>query len=161
MGNCFYRQKKPIKVMKADGEILEYQAPMKVHKLLEVYSGHAVFKIMPAKEPLRPHVDMLSGQLYYLQPHQIPSLVFDEKNHQYSNSKVVLSEKSSGVLRIKLVISKHELELMLRKGGVSLSDINSQIQQIQRAKKVDNLDREGSENCEPWKPVLQSIPEVN
>lgn len=97
MGNCFYRQNKPIKVLKADGEILEYQAPLKVHKLLEAYSGHVVSKTLPAKEPLWPHDDMLSGQLYCLQPLRIPSLEFDEKNLQYSNSKVVVSEKSSGV----------------------------------------------------------------
>ncbi|XP_074377767.1 uncharacterized protein LOC141719290 [Apium graveolens] len=149
MGNCFYRQNK---LIKANGDILEYKAPMKVNKLLKEYSGHTVFKTMPAKEPLRPQDVMLSGRLYYLQPLPIPSLVFDEKNLQHSNSKIVVSQKSFGVLRIKLIIRKNELELMLRR-GVSLNDIISQIQQIQRAKKVNN--------CELWKPVLQIIPEVN
>ncbi|KAL1822546.1 hypothetical protein ACET3Z_009324 [Daucus carota] len=122
-----------IKVMKADGEILEYQAPMKVHQLLAEYAGHAVSKTMPVVKPLQPDDDMLS----------------------------VMSKKSAGVLRIKLVIRKDELELMLRKGGDSVSDMVYQIQKIQRAKTVDKLDREGPENCKSWKPVLQSIPEVN
>lgn len=162
MGNCFYLQKKPIMVMKADGEILEFRAPMKVQKLLGEYSGHAVSKTVPVIEPLWPHDDMLSGQLYYLQPLRVPSLVFDDKNIQYPNSKEEVSEKSSGVLRIKLVISKRELEVMLKKGGVSVDDIVCQIKKIQRAKMVDKLDREGpDQNCESWKPVLQSIPEVN
>ncbi|WOG91115.1 hypothetical protein DCAR_0310363 [Daucus carota subsp. sativus] len=162
MGNCFYLQKiRSIKVMKADGEILEYQAPMKVHQLLAEYAGHAVSKTMPVVKPLQPDDDMLSGQLYYLQPLRVSSLVFEQKNIQHSNSKVVMSKKSAGVLRIKLVIRKDELELMLRKGGDSVSDMVYQIQKIQRAKTVDKLDREGPENCKSWKPVLQSIPEVN
>lgn len=168
MGNCLVLQEKPIKVMKTDGELLEYRAPMKVHQLLSQYSScHAISKTFPVIQHLRAETDMLSGHLYYLLPLPVPSPDFDnQKNLRYSNPKEITGDqKNSGsVVRIKLVISKQELELMLRKGGVlSVSEMVSELHNKQSANAVDYKTdySDGNGSCKGWKPVLQSIPEIN
>ncbi|XP_021968831.1 uncharacterized protein LOC110863926 [Helianthus annuus] len=72
-----------------------------------------------------------------------------------------LSEKEGvdRVVRIKLVITKQELEVMLRKGGVSAGDLASRMQKESSDEAV--VIEEDSRSCGRWKPVLDSIPESN
>ncbi|KAA8516722.1 hypothetical protein F0562_016772 [Nyssa sinensis] len=151
-------QEKVIKVMKTDGKILEYKAPMKVHQLLSEFSGHAISDALPVVQHLRTEAELLGGQLYYLLPLPVPPPEFNKKMLRFSNS-VVEGEEGSRVVRIKLVVSKQELEVMLRKGEVSIDDMISQLQKEKDMNGVAKFDDDGK--CKGWKPLLESIPEGN
>uniref|UniRef100_A0A5B6ZBW8 Uncharacterized protein n=1 Tax=Davidia involucrata TaxID=16924 RepID=A0A5B6ZBW8_DAVIN len=159
MGNCLVLQEKAIKVLKTDGKVLEYKAPIKVHQLLSEFAGHAISDTIPVFRHLRPDTELLGGHLYYLLP--LPVLVpppeSDKKMLRFSNPQLEPGQ-GTGVVRIKLVISKQELEVMLRKGGVSIDDLVSQLQNKQNG--ANKFDDENGK-WKGWKPVLESIPEVN
>ncbi|CAN0847042.1 hypothetical protein LINGRAHAP2_LOCUS4766 [Linum grandiflorum] len=73
-------------------------------------------------------------------------------------------EKSGGgVVRIKLVISKQELEELLKRGGVSMRDMVSHLQGQQQQRMVKKVaeEEEEEENDDDWKPSLESIPELD
>ncbi|PAN41371.1 hypothetical protein PAHAL_8G038700 [Panicum hallii] len=59
----------------------------------------------------------------------------------------------AGAVRVKLVISKHELKKMLDKEGMSLDDMVS----LMRKEAIDREQQE--ECCGGWRPALESIPE--
>ncbi|KAK3136147.1 hypothetical protein QOZ80_5BG0428790 [Eleusine coracana subsp. coracana] len=59
-----------------------------------------------------------------------------------------------GAVRVKLVISKQELNRMLEKEGMSLDDIVSAM----RKGTIDGRESE-HECCGGWRPALESIPE--
>ena len=69
-------------------------------------------------------------------------------------------EGGHGVVRIKLVISKQELEVMLRKGGVSVGDL---VTHMKKESSNNNVVIEDENNGKSgrWKPILDSIPELN
>ncbi|KAI3514238.1 hypothetical protein L1887_12557 [Cichorium endivia] len=94
--------------------------------------------------PVLPDVLPVGVQMYY--PVAIPVIKAE-------------SEGDNGVMRIKVVISKQELEVMLRKGGVSVGDLVSHMKK-ERCDGIDD-DEEDHRNCGRWKPVLDSIPELN
>ncbi|KAM7526049.1 hypothetical protein LguiA_015951 [Lonicera macranthoides] len=152
MGNCIAVQEK---VMKTNGDILEYRAPIKVQQLLSDHAGHAVSDQIPAVCHLRPDSNMVSGHLYHL----LPSPEFDQKK--------VEGEKQggSGAVRIKILIRKQELEVMLTKGEVLSVDDLVSISQLQQKKQSDDDNNNNNSfdgNCRGgWRPVLASIPEVN
>ncbi|KAH8504722.1 hypothetical protein H0E87_012094 [Populus deltoides] len=161
MGNCLVLQANVIKVMKPDGKILEYQAPIKVQQVLSDFSGHAIADSLQAFQHLPPDTNLLGGDhLYYLVPLQLPSPQAKKKKVRFSIPEEEVKdvqEKTSTVVRIKLVISKQELQEMLRKGGVSVDDMVSHLQGQQRVQKVD-ISGSDSEH-KGWKPELESIPE--
>ncbi|GAV71704.1 DUF4228 domain-containing protein [Cephalotus follicularis] len=145
MGNCLVKQEKVIKVMKTDGEVLEYKAPpMKMHQLLPDTN-------------LKLHV----GQHHNPVPAAPSEDKKKKKKPRFSISEVENGKVTSGVVRIKVVISKQELEEMLQQGGVSVDDMISQLQSRRRIqyRAIDKFDNDG--DCKGWKPVLESIPEVN
>ncbi|XP_010912297.1 uncharacterized protein [Elaeis guineensis] len=146
MGNCLVLQeKKVIKIMRMDGKILSYQSPLIVHQVLSEFPGHAISDTLPAIDHLDPATDMRCGQLYYLIP-----------------SKTPIKETGgtgTGVVRIKLVISKQELKDLLLKGGVTF---DSMISLVQRGPSNNNsTSGDGEEKCIGWRPALESIPEGN
>ncbi|KAL8132056.1 uncharacterized protein LOC141713938 [Apium graveolens] len=154
MGNCLALQKNLVQVLKTDGKILEYKAPLKVHQVLSEYSGHVISRTLPVTQHLRPDVELRSGKLYYLLPLQVPSLELE-----YSNTEEAAREGNRGAVRIKLVIRKQDLEEMLSKGG-TIEDIISQLQNKQLVDSFKNLDNDASMISKGWKPVLPSIPEA-
>nr|GEW26778.1 hypothetical protein [Tanacetum cinerariifolium] len=89
------------------------------------------------------HKELMSdhGQMYY--PVPLPESSKGE------------SEGGTGVLRIKLVISKQELEVMLKKGGVSVSDLASHMKKESLNNAVV-IEDEDNRRCGRWKPVLDS-----
>ncbi|KAJ6745937.1 hypothetical protein OIU74_028577 [Salix koriyanagi] len=119
MGNCLVLQGNVIKVMKPDGKILEYQAPMKVQQkptyLVEIACT----------------IWCLSN-CHPLQAKKKKKVRFSIPEEEAKD----VQEKTS-VVRIKLVISKQELQEMLRKGGVSADDMVSHLQGQRRVRKVD------------------------
>ncbi|XP_059643244.1 uncharacterized protein LOC132285092 [Cornus florida] len=166
MGNCLVVEENMIKVMKADGEVLEYEAPIKVHQVLSEFSGHTISDTLPVVRRLRLDSELVGGHLYYLLP--APLEVDNKKVLRFSNPVVEAAGQAGtgGVVRIKMVISKQELEAMLRKGGaLSSNDMVSQLLKKQSSTN-DMVDHDfdgddGNENCRGWKPALESIPEVN
>ncbi|XVF07664.1 hypothetical protein REPUB_Repub06bG0159200 [Reevesia pubescens] len=159
MGNCLVLEEKVIRVMKTDGKILEYQAPIKVQQVLSDFSGHAISDSFSGFQHLQQDAKLLSGQLYYLIPVPSPSQKSKKKKVRFSNPEVNDEQGSPSVVRIKLIISKQELQELLQK-GVSVHDMVSQKNQSkQRRNELDTSDAD--DNCRGWKPVLESIAEVN
>ncbi|CAI9760839.1 unnamed protein product [Fraxinus pennsylvanica] len=158
MGNCFALQEKVIKVIKIDGKILEYKAPLEVHHVLSEFSHHAISDELPVVQYMNPNAKMIGGQSYYLLPLPVapPPRIKKKKTVRFADS-VEGAGEATGVLRIKLVISKQDLQAMLRKGGVSVHDLVSK----QSTHKVDTIDRIANMNCRGWTPSLDSVPEVN
>ncbi|XP_010271647.1 PREDICTED: uncharacterized protein LOC104607668 [Nelumbo nucifera] len=157
MGNCLLLPEESIKVMKTDGKVLEYKPPLKVHQVLSEFAGHSISDTLPVVRHLAPQIDMLSGRLYYLLPPPLPSTQFVRKVPMVSsNSPTAEPRQRTGVVRIKLVITKQELREMLAKGGISVNEIVAHLQSRQsKAGVVDD----NSESCKGWRPVLESIPE--
>ncbi|KAE8666304.1 fus3-complementing family protein [Hibiscus syriacus] len=138
MGNCLVAEEKVIRVMEPDGKILEYQPPINVQQVLSNFSGHALSDSFSGFQHLRPDAKLLSGQLYYLVPLPSPSKK-GKKKVRFSNPEVNNDDDQGkpGVVRIKLIISKQELQELLEKGGVSAKDMVSQIQSKQNTSDVN------------------------
>lgn len=158
-------EEKVIKVMKTDGKILEYRAPIKVHEILSEFSGHAISDSLPEIRRLGSDLKLLGGNLYYLVP--VP-LVAASKN-KAEKKRVRFTEPAETqddggqigkVVRVKLVISKQELEKLLQKEGVSVEDMVS-LSKIKQSGKADTTAFCGEEDDGVWKPVLESIPELD
>ncbi|KAJ4970081.1 hypothetical protein NE237_003180 [Protea cynaroides] len=160
MGNCLASQddKKVIKVVKTDGKVLEYKTPLRVHQVLSEFAGHAISDTLPVIRHLRPNTQMHSGCLYYLLPPPLPSSGSGNKLPVASNPKMEHGSDGSGVVRVKIVISKKKLEEILEKGVLSVDDMISHLQTGQ-SKDIGNGDESRSSTV--WKPVLESIPEGN
>ncbi|XP_060184521.1 uncharacterized protein LOC132614156 isoform X1 [Lycium barbarum] len=169
MGNCIVLQEKIVKVVKKDGKILEYKAPIKVHQVLSQFSGHVISNSLQVidNQHLQPDDDLLGGQIYYLLP-QLPvqpppksakkkvKFVSDQvkKKVKFANDQLVEEEvkQKTEVVRIKIVITKKELQALLNSedGLIKVGDIKS-------TTIVDDSTTNGIE----WKPVLDIIPELN
>ncbi|KAG1369694.1 hypothetical protein COCNU_15G000600 [Cocos nucifera] len=144
MGNCLVLQdKKMIKIIRMDGKILRYQSPLKAYQILSEFPEHAISDALPVVHHLDPTTDMRSGRLYHLLPLTTP---------------IKETGLRTGVVRIKLVISKQELEDLLLKGGVTLDSMMSLIGQRQPSNRRSG---DGEEKCIGWRPALESIPEGN
>ncbi|KAE8673035.1 fus3-complementing family protein [Hibiscus syriacus] len=139
MGNCLVAEDKVIRIMEPGGKILEYQPPINVQQVLSNFSGHALSDSFSSFCHLRRDTKLLSGQLYYLVPLPSPSKK-GKKKVRYSNPEVNNDDDQGnpgGVVRIKLIISKQELQELLDKGGVSAKDMVSQIQSKQNTSDVN------------------------
>ncbi|GJX46041.1 hypothetical protein Tco_0271231 [Tanacetum coccineum] len=88
------------------------------------------------------------GQMCYPVPLPEPS----KKNSDLIKGE---SEGGTGVLRIKLVITKQELEVMLKKGGVSVSDLASHMKK-ENLNNAVVIEDEDNRRCGRWKPVLDT-----
>lgn len=155
MGNCLVVEEKVIRIMEPDGKILEYQAPVKVEQVLSHFSGHALSDSFSGFHHLQPDAQLISGQLYYLIPLPSPSKKGKKKKVRFSNPEVNDDQVSSpSVVRIKLIISKQELQELLQNGGVSAQDIASHnIQSKQTTNGIITLDVD-DDSCRGSKPVL-------
>lgn len=72
-----------------------------------------------------------------------------------ASAQMVIEESKTGaeVIRIKLVVKKHQVKEMLRKELISIDDMISLLSR-ERSKRCKN-DRERRD----WRPALESIPE--
>lgn len=164
MGNCLVLQEKVIKVMKPDGKVLEYRSPIKVFEVLSEFSGHAISETTLANQHLRPETRLLGGHLYYLVslPLQPQGVVKKKKKVRFSEPEKEpdQQETSSKVVRIKLVISKQELQELLKTGGVSVDEMVSQLHTDKTKDISDVFNHDDAQRAEGyWKPVLESIAE--
>lgn len=113
---------------------VEYKPPLKVHQVLSEYGGHAVSQTLMVIQHLRP-------------------------DKEYHNIKEAAGTEDSGVLRIKLVIRRQDLE-MSSKGGVLVGDMISKLRNLNLVDSLQKLDDDSNRNCKRWKPTLQSILEA-
>jgi len=141
--------------MKADGKILEYKTPIKVEEVLLHFSGHAVSESLTVVRYLEPQRKLVRGQLYHLVALPPPSPKSNKKV-RFAEPEVEDVEKSNNVVRIKLVISKQELQNMLQNEGFSVTKMLSLVHE----NKGEDLSQKNDDVSQGWKPVLESIPEV-
>lgn len=160
MGNCLVLQASIVRIMKPDGKVLEYKIPIKVHQILNQFSNHAISESQSSSVPkhlLHPNTKLLKGRLYYLlplPPPNSPKAASSKKKVRFAEPEV-----ESGAVRIKVVISKQELQhMVLQKGGVlSVNDMLSKVIHCE-----EDVCRKNEDGSSPrWKPALQSIPEIN
>ncbi|MBA0849362.1 hypothetical protein Goshw_015023, partial [Gossypium schwendimanii] len=161
MGNCLVLKEKVVRVMKTDGKILEYRQPIKVQQVLSDFSDHALSESFSGCRNLHPDTKLLPGMLYYLVPS--PSIKSKKKKVRFSSTPEVKDDEegSHGVVRIKLIISKKELEKLVQKDGVSVHEMVSKLQSKQSINGVDDDDDDegDDDSCRKWKPALESIAE--
>ncbi|KAL0900489.1 hypothetical protein Bca101_084450 [Brassica carinata] len=116
--------------MRNDGEVVEYRGPMKVHDILTQFSGHySLFDSLSNNCHLHPQAKLLCGRLYYLMPKQTTTSKHKntkKKKVRFANPEVEkegdrltdcgdnTKEKSPSVVRVKMVVSKQELEKLLQ-----------------------------------------------
>ncbi|KAG4396485.1 hypothetical protein AAZX31_19G180700 [Glycine max] len=154
MGNCLVLQENVVKIVKTDGKVLEYKTPIKVEEVLIQFSGHAVSESLTVLRHLEPHTKLLRGQLYYLVP--LPPSPKTNKKVRFAEPEVQDVHKSN-VVRIKVVISKQQLQNMLQNGGFSVSKMLSLVHE---EKGTEDLSQKSEDVSQGWKPALESIPEV-
>lgn len=161
-GNCLVLEEKYVSVMKTDGKIIEYKAPITVQEVLSEFSHHAISDKLPVVKHLHPNTPLLRGRLYYLLPllPVAPQPPKKKKKVRFSEDVVEEERRTSGVVRIKLVITKQELQAMLEKEGVSVEDVISCVQKEPIKIAGSDLDG-GSMALKGRSPALESIPELN
>ncbi|KAJ0244240.1 hypothetical protein HA466_0189030 [Hirschfeldia incana] len=170
MGNCIVVEKKVIKIMRNDGEVVEYRGPMHVHDILTQFSGHySLFDSLSNNYHLHPQAKLRCGRLYYLMPKQTTTIKHRKttKKVRFANPEVEkeggdgltdygdnTKEKSPSVVRVKMVVSKQELEKLLQGGSVH------EIVYRSLSKQHPCHDADATDQClRGWRPLLDSIPE--
>ncbi|CAN0847048.1 Uncharacterized protein At1g66480 [Linum grandiflorum] len=172
MGNCMVVEEKVLKVMRPDGKILEYSTPILAHEVLSDFPGQYSALSAAASDSssvqqhiLIPDAKLLGGKLYFLVPIpcSTPQLAVKVKKQSIKMEEESEEKSGGGVVRIKLVISKQELEELLKRGGVSMRDMVSHLQGQQQQRMVKKVaeEEEEEENDDDWKPSLESIPELD
>ncbi|KAG2262482.1 hypothetical protein Bca52824_069561 [Brassica carinata] len=167
-------EKKVIKIVRNDGKVLEYREPTTVHHILAQFSGHTLFDNNNTCH-LRPDAKLLSGRLYYLVPTTTskkntkkvtfadPEVEEDESllredvaghTGESNSNNDGDDNKNVSVTRMKIVVSKQELEKLLQGGSVHEMMYKSVEKQILLSDD-ENLERDIG-----WRPVLDSIPEI-
>ncbi|XP_051130360.1 uncharacterized protein LOC127250925 [Andrographis paniculata] len=131
MGNCIVIHEKPVRVMRTDGKIIEYKAPIRVEEVLSEYYHHVISDGIPVLQHMHPLAEMRRGHLYYLLPLPAAKKTIKKKKAvRFSDDVIALEEakQTAGVVRVKVVISKRELLEMLGKERDSAEDTVSQMQ---------------------------------
>jgi hypothetical protein len=163
MGNCFAlckpskrlcirdhvaaKSRRVIQVVKMDGKIMEFSTPIIVKDILVNFSGSGIGLSKEASEHLPPNYELKMGKAYYMLP-SISSVCTPAD----ISSTTADDEKAStggGVKRIKIVITKQQLQDLLTK-QISVEDVLLRLEK-QTCDSVDSLKN--------WKPKLESIPE--
>ncbi|KAK9055424.1 hypothetical protein SSX86_026508 [Deinandra increscens subsp. villosa] len=118
-------------------------------------------KIMQTSQEVIEHKESIKvgrvfgGQMYYPVPVKEASMELNKNPESETDA-----EEGNGIVRIKLVITKQELEVMLTKGGLSVGDLVSYMKK-ESSNEAVVIEDEDNRNCGRWKPVLDSIPELN
>ncbi|EOA14078.1 hypothetical protein CARUB_v10027215mg [Capsella rubella] len=181
MGNCLVMENKVIKIMRNDGKVVEYKGPMKVHHILTQFSPHySLFDSLSNNCHLHPQAKLLCGRLYYLLPMDTSSTIKTIKKVRFANPEVEKQEeqeqeqeqdsfigscdntmeKTNGFVRVKMVVSKQELEKLLEGGSVH----DMVYRTLAKQHLCDDDDGDGGEDDEchkGWRPLLDSIPETD
>ncbi|KAL3628280.1 hypothetical protein CASFOL_027326 [Castilleja foliolosa] len=134
MGNCVILQEKPLNEMKRDENVtIDYKSQISVHQKLPIFSHH---------QASNKHVHPKSTV-------------------GFSDDVVEDERRASGVVRVKLVISKQELQAMLEDGLSVQNKVQTQLKLL-NTNKFAGISRDYCNmSNKGWLPVLESIPEVN
>ncbi|CAN1134092.1 hypothetical protein LINPERPRIM_LOCUS16303 [Linum perenne] len=160
MGNCIAVEEKVAKVMRPDGKILEYTTPIHVNQILSDFPGQFSAVVSASvnhhhqQQPLLPDSKLLAPS----PPQLVVKKTKKKVRFSIPEEQSKKDDEEAGVVRIKLVISKSELEELLRRGGVSVSDMVSNHLQGQKQRLPEVEDDDDHHHC--WKPALESIPEL-
>lgn len=128
------RNRKVLKVVMVDGKVIEFTSPVAVKELLLKYEGFGVKPSTESSKFLSPSLELRLGNTYYLFPCR-PS---DPPKNLQTDDGV---STTTAVKRIKIVITKKQLEELLSKKA-SVEKIIFGIHPN-------------------WKPSLVAIPEEN
>lgn len=154
MGNCFVlcrittssrivaddvvpKHGKVSRVVKTDGKVLEFRAPILVKDILFNFSSFGISVSKQAPEQLPSNYELKSGKVYYMVP--LLSCVTEE------------DRTASATTRIKVVITKQQLQELLTNQISVQKVLPVSGPKIKPCNLVDS-----STN---WKPKLLSIPE--
>ncbi|KAL1813680.1 hypothetical protein DCAR_0626045 [Daucus carota subsp. sativus] len=137
------KNKNVVQLVKIDGKVMEFSAPILVRDVLQNFSG---FNIALSREALQ-HLPLSSrlklGDTYYLIP-SVDGLGIEKGARKVDN------EGEGSVKRIKVVITRQQLQDLLSEQGLPV-DILSQLR--------SDTCSENEKFTAIWKPKLESIPE--
>lgn len=170
MGNCFaacrqrkvsccgavaFKNQKAVQLVKTDGNIIEFSMPILVKDALLNFSGFGIALARKTTLQLPPNFQLRLGNKYYL----IPPPVGSSKTAAAADhsQKVEKDPEKGSVKRIKVIITKQQLQELLSK-QVLAKDILSGLYQSKTTCFYSD-DDDNSSTC--WKPKLESIPEGN
>lgn len=125
-----------LRVMRSDGESLEYRMPMLVKDVLMNFSGYGIGLSERPLRQLPMNYELKVGHVYYLLPLSSPAAP-----NNYSTACSIDMDTTSGTKRMKVVITKKQLQELLS-NKISVEEILFGIQKGSR-----------------WRPVLQTIHE--
>ncbi|OMO97780.1 hypothetical protein COLO4_14359 [Corchorus olitorius] len=162
MGNCWAvlkqstdgtvnaKHEKILQVVKLDGKILEFRVPLLVKDVLVEFSGSGIglSKSQLAK-PLPLNHELKLGKVYYILPSVDPPGTSSPGS--LASTMADTRQTGGGVKRIKVVITKQELQQLLTK-QISVEEVLAGLEK-----------RKGDFVTSPryWKPKLESISEEN
>ncbi|XP_042520804.1 uncharacterized protein LOC122094164 [Macadamia integrifolia] len=154
MGNCYTLSRpirrsstgldKVLRIVKPDGKILEYRAPILVRDVLATFDDYCdlgISKEASQHESLPPGYELKIGHVYYLLPLSA-SAIFPPICHQKR--------------QIKVCITKQQLQELLSK-TVTIEELLSVSSSSGLDKKVEW--EESIDSHTSWRPKLETIPE--
>jgi len=176
-----------VRIMRVDGKVLEFRAPISVNDVLTGHEGYTVFHPDTVLEPLRPDDKLVPGEIYYLRsklpaaqtndgsPISMISTKSDsctksedanDSSSEYvsepGRSKVVSAVKNSeGAVRLKVVITKQQLAALLaaKDSTTKISALQNLMVQLPAAAVArDHSTCSAARNC-GWRPALERIAE--
>ncbi|KAI8001459.1 hypothetical protein LOK49_LG09G00058 [Camellia lanceoleosa] len=144
MGNCIHvllsSPQKKSKVLIIDGVEEEFKASTLVEKSTSgSYKGYKLAHRAQPDSPLPPKAKLKSGEVNYLVPH------LGRPRSPPFLRKVVVGNSCRG-RKVKIVVTKEQLELMVR-------SVECQ------SRKVAIQSSLGRKECQKWRPSLATIPE--
>ncbi|KAJ6373515.1 hypothetical protein OIU78_029243 [Salix suchowensis] len=145
VGSCIgfphAKHEKVLQVVKTDGKVLESSTPIHVKDISLKFSGSGIGLTKKAIEHLPPSYELKPGNVYYILPPLIPGTSPAADREEASGG--------GGVKRIKVVITKQQLQQLLTK-EISFEEVLLGLER----KSTSSLDSPRN-----WKPKLESIPE--
>lgn len=151
MGNCLVLEENI-------GEIPQHKSTIKVDKVLSKFS-HATSDQLPVVKHMHPnHLHCLAPQSE--PPRPIKMTEKKKKSVRFSDKGGLGGgDEVSGVVRIKLVISKKELQEMVSEGEVSVDGMILKVQNQEITNKAEYRDH-GVMSTGRF-PPLETIPEID
>lgn len=145
---------KVLRVVKTDGKVLTFGAPVLVKDVLANFADSGIGVSMEGSEHLPPNYELAIGKVYYL----LPSLSCSKSRVTPSPSGISSrsvargkeKEQGTGIRRIKIIISKQQLQELLEK-QISMEEILKGLNKKAYTSPVVTSPH--------WKPKLESIPE--
>eukprot|EP01018_Ginkgo_biloba_P022937 Gb_09596 [translate_table: standard] len=163
-----------IRIVRADGKVLEYKAPISVKDLLSGHQGHTVVHLGALHRCVRPNHKLVPGELYYLLPSESEAPKGNKRTSCNENKdlkatslkmkkeEAVSSGNKNGVVRLKVVITKQELAELLSESlakGASMEDLLVELKAKGAQTRVDSSAALARTSVCGWSPALDSIPE--